>query len=344
MTLTGAVATGAFWAERLYHNAWLRDPKILFTLATWVLYAAALLLRRLRRWQGRQTALASLAGLRRRSCSPWWRSTSSSRTSTASSEPGAAMSDGRQARAAAAPRWARTSAARRSSCASGCRAAEEEAEKALVHLLARPGWPRRSCSRPATAPSSTSSRATRTAPTAPPWSMIFLPRAPELERPGRLYVKRNGEAARHLLAVASGLESMVLGEPEILGQVKRRRRSAEAWSRGTGAQRLLRSATSAGERARQETAITRRRGIARLRDRRAGAADLQRARGVPVLLIGAGEIARSVGPAAGRARRARAAGGQPQRGAGAPVQGGVAARPSSSPSTERLDALRTADW
>jgi HemX protein len=63
VTLTGAVATGAFWAERLYHNDWLRDPKILVTVATWVLYAAALLLRRLRRWQGRQTALASLAGL-----------------------------------------------------------------------------------------------------------------------------------------------------------------------------------------------------------------------------------------------------------------------------------------
>jgi len=62
VTLTGAVVTGAVWAERLYHNAWMRDPKILFTLATWVLYAAALLLRRLRRWQGRQTALASLAG------------------------------------------------------------------------------------------------------------------------------------------------------------------------------------------------------------------------------------------------------------------------------------------
>ncbi|HKV12356.1 MAG TPA: cytochrome c biogenesis protein CcsA [Thermoanaerobaculia bacterium] len=63
VTLTGAVATGAFWAERLYHDQWLHDPKILVTLATWVLYAAALVLRRLRRWQGRQTALASLAGL-----------------------------------------------------------------------------------------------------------------------------------------------------------------------------------------------------------------------------------------------------------------------------------------
>jgi ABC-type uncharacterized transport system permease subunit len=63
ITLTGAVITGAFWAERLYHNGWLHDPKILITLATWALYAAALLLRRLQRWQGRQTALASLAGL-----------------------------------------------------------------------------------------------------------------------------------------------------------------------------------------------------------------------------------------------------------------------------------------
>lgn len=63
VALTGAVISGGFYAEQLYHNAWLRDPKILVTLATWVLYAAALLLRRLRRWQGRQTAVASLAGL-----------------------------------------------------------------------------------------------------------------------------------------------------------------------------------------------------------------------------------------------------------------------------------------
>lgn len=63
VALTGAVVTGGLYAEQLYHNAWMRDPKILVTVATWVLYASALLLRRLRRWQGRQTALASLAGL-----------------------------------------------------------------------------------------------------------------------------------------------------------------------------------------------------------------------------------------------------------------------------------------
>ncbi|MGH9360645.1 MAG: cytochrome C assembly family protein [Thermoanaerobaculia bacterium] len=63
VALTGAVVVGAVWAERLEQVGWMRDPKIAFTLATWVLYATALLLKRLRRWQGRQTALASLTGL-----------------------------------------------------------------------------------------------------------------------------------------------------------------------------------------------------------------------------------------------------------------------------------------
>jgi HemX protein len=63
VALTAAVATGAIWAQRLYAQDWLHDPKIIATLITWAVYAVALLLRRLRRWQGRQTALASLAGL-----------------------------------------------------------------------------------------------------------------------------------------------------------------------------------------------------------------------------------------------------------------------------------------
>lgn len=63
VALTGAVGLGVFWAEQTFPGRWLGDPKILFTLATWALYAVALLLRRTRRWRGRQTALASLAGL-----------------------------------------------------------------------------------------------------------------------------------------------------------------------------------------------------------------------------------------------------------------------------------------
>jgi HemX protein len=63
VALTAAVLTGALWAERLYASSWLHDPKIVATLVTWAVYGATLLLRRLQRWQGRQTALASLAGL-----------------------------------------------------------------------------------------------------------------------------------------------------------------------------------------------------------------------------------------------------------------------------------------
>ena len=86
--------------------------------------------------------------------------------------------------------------------------------------------------------------------------LAFNSRAPEIERDGRFWVLRDDEAARHLLAVASGLESMVLGEPEILGQVKRAGELAD--STGSLAhllRRLVRSAVQTGRRARTETEI-----------------------------------------------------------------------------------------
>jgi len=125
--------------------------------------------------------------------------------------------------------------------------------------------------------------------------LVFLRRDGEFERPGRLYVQRNAEAAHHLLAVASGLESMVLGEPEILGQVKQAAAIAEeVGTIGPILRRLIRAAVTAGGRARQETAITE--GAVSM-----GYAIVELARNIfsdmaacKVCLLGAGEIARSV--------------------------------------------------
>ena len=71
-----------------------------------------------------------------------------------------------------------------------------------------------------------------------------------------LYRHVDDEAARHLFRVATGLDSMVLGEPQILGQVK------QAWSaaRGAGAlggqlDRLFQHAFVTAKRARTETRI-----------------------------------------------------------------------------------------
>ncbi len=60
--LTAAVLSGGVWAQQIFEGDWRLDPKILFTWATWAFYGLALALRHLHRWQGRQTAIASLAG------------------------------------------------------------------------------------------------------------------------------------------------------------------------------------------------------------------------------------------------------------------------------------------
>lgn len=61
--LTGAVGAGIFWASQQLEGTWLQDPKVLATLVIWLGYGLALLMRRMRRWQGRQTAVAALLGL-----------------------------------------------------------------------------------------------------------------------------------------------------------------------------------------------------------------------------------------------------------------------------------------
>jgi glutamyl-tRNA reductase len=69
-----------------------------------------------------------------------------------------------------------------------------------------------------------------------------------------LYVHAGGDVARHLSRVATGLDSLVLGEAEILGQVRDAYESAGD-AAGPALTLLFRTAISAGRRARSETAI-----------------------------------------------------------------------------------------
>jgi glutamyl-tRNA reductase len=72
-----------------------------------------------------------------------------------------------------------------------------------------------------------------------------------------IYSLRNCDAARHLYRVASGLESMVVGESEVQGQVKRAYELALA-ARTTGpmTNKLFRAALATGKRVRTETAVS----------------------------------------------------------------------------------------
>ncbi|KGM53891.1 glutamyl-tRNA reductase [Lysobacter daejeonensis GH1-9] len=71
-----------------------------------------------------------------------------------------------------------------------------------------------------------------------------------------LYRHRDSDAVRHLFRVATGLDSLVLGEPQILGQVKDAWAAArEAGSLGTQLDRLFQQAFSTAKRARTDTRI-----------------------------------------------------------------------------------------
>jgi glutamyl-tRNA reductase len=75
---------------------------------------------------------------------------------------------------------------------------------------------------------------------------------------GSLYSLRGRETVEHLFAVTGGLDSMIVGEAEIQGQVKRAYEMAlvEGVS-GPVSNRLFRDALAAGKRVRSETGISR---------------------------------------------------------------------------------------
>jgi glutamyl-tRNA reductase len=109
---------------------------------------------------------------------------------------------------------------------------------------------------------------------------------------GHLYSFRAGDAARHLMRVTAGLDSMILGEAEIQGQVKRAYELALVeGATGPILNRLFRGALSAGGRAREETGISEK-GVSipsvAVELARRALGDLSARR---VLIVGAGETA-----------------------------------------------------
>jgi glutamyl-tRNA reductase len=105
-----------------------------------------------------------------------------------------------------------------------------------------------------------------------------------------LYRLRDDEAALHLFRVAAGLDSMIPGEGEILGQV---RVAHESGATGPLLDRLFRQALQAGRKARSQTAI----GESPASVSSAAAALAEQVfgdlRGRTVLVVGAGKVGES---------------------------------------------------
>jgi glutamyl-tRNA reductase len=115
---------------------------------------------------------------------------------------------------------------------------------------------------------------------------------------GGMYSLRNCDAARQLYRVTSGLESMIVGEAEVQGQVKRAYELAlGARTTGPMTNKLFRAALATGKRVRTETAISvGRASVASVAvdAARATVGDLARRH---VLIIGAGDTSELVAQA-----------------------------------------------
>jgi glutamyl-tRNA reductase len=107
-----------------------------------------------------------------------------------------------------------------------------------------------------------------------------------------LYIYRNEEAVRHLFRVASSLDSMVLGEPQILGQLKEAYREAvEQETTGVVLNRLLHKTFSVAKRVRTETGIASHAVSISFAAVELAKKIFQNLDGKKALLIGAGEMA-----------------------------------------------------
>lgn len=107
-----------------------------------------------------------------------------------------------------------------------------------------------------------------------------------------LYYESGENVAHHLMRVASGLDSMILGEPQILGQVNTAFNEArEAGAVGPILSRLFTQAIHCGKRARTDTDISRHTTSVSHAAVRLALKHIKDMRTANVLVVGAGEMA-----------------------------------------------------
>src|SRR5690349_19339668 len=107
-----------------------------------------------------------------------------------------------------------------------------------------------------------------------------------------LYSHRDEEAVRHLFRVASSLDSMVVGEPQVLGQVRRAYSVAvEAGTAGRVLNRLVHHTFRVAKRVRNETGIAASAVSISYMAVELGKKIFDSLKGCTVMLVGAGEMA-----------------------------------------------------
>ena len=159
-----------------------------------------------------------------------------------------------------------------------------------------------------------------------------------------LYVHYEDAAVRHAFRVAAGLDSMVVGEAQILGQLRDGvPAAAEADAAGRVLHELMQQALRVGKRVHAETGIDRA-GQSVVTRRAADVAGATRSAGRPrALVVGAGCHGRAGRRHPGPGRRRRADRHQPRRRAGR-AAGRRCTAPRRSPSVTLADALAEAEW
>ncbi len=127
----------------------------------------------------------------------------------------------------------------------------------------------------------------------------FRHTAPTLREDCHRYQLQGSATIRHLMQVATGLDSAILGDAQILGQVKKALALAgQSGTLGSFLHQITGQSIRAGKRARSETSIgcgaaSVGSALAGMLARRAGCHKLRPKPGI--LIIGAGEIARNIG-------------------------------------------------